>query len=105
MSTGWRVRGYVLEQMLGRGGSGEVWRARIAATGERVALKRLPVSDAEQLQRAHAEAAKLAVLEHPHLVRLHALVADTGSAGPAAVLVLDLADGGSLADLLAVRGR
>ncbi len=101
MASGWRVRGYVLEQQLGRGGSSEVWRARIAATGERVALKRLLVPGAGQLQRAHAEAAKLAVLDHPHLVRLHALVPD----GSAAVLVLDLADGGSLAELIAVRGR
>ena len=37
------------------------------------------------------------MLEHPHLVRLHALVPDGDAA---AVLVLDLADGGSLADLL-----
>ena len=101
MASGWRVRGYVLEQQLGRGGSSEVWRARIAATGEQVALKRLLVPGAEQLNRAHAEAAKLSVLDHPHLVRLHALVPD----GAAAVLVLDLADGGSLADLIAVRGR
>ncbi|HEV7204296.1 MAG TPA: protein kinase [Jatrophihabitans sp.] len=100
-STTWKLRGYAVERLLGRGGSGDVWQGRVAATGEAVALKRLPVRDPAQLRRAHAEAALLSVLDHPHLVRLHALVPDHG----VAVLVLDLADGGSLADLLAVRGR
>lgn len=100
-STAWKLRGYVVERLLGRGGSGEVWQARVAATGEPVALKRLAVSDPAQIRRAHAEAALLSVLDHPHLVRLHALVPDHG----VTVLVLDLADGGSLADLLAARGR
>ncbi|WP_375498354.1 serine/threonine-protein kinase [uncultured Jatrophihabitans sp.] len=101
MSGAWRLRGYVVEGLLGQGGSGEVWRARVAATGEKVALKRLPVRDEAQVRRAAAEAAKLTVLEHPHLVRLHALVPDSTDV----VLVLDLAEGGSLAELLDVRGR
>ena len=101
MGGGWRLHGYVVEGLLGQGGSGEVWRARVAATGEKVALKRLPVRDEVQVRRATGEAAKLTVLEHPHLVRLHALVPDE----TAVVLVLDLAEGGSLADLLTARGR
>ena len=101
MGGAWRLRGYVVEGLLGQGGSGEVWRARVAATGEKVALKRLPVRDDAQVRRATAEAAKLTVLEHPHLVRLHALVPDDTDV----VLVLDLAEGGSLAELLAARGR
>ncbi len=101
MGGAWRLRGYVVENLLGQGGSGEVWRARVAATGEKVALKRLPVRDEVQVRRAAAEAAKLSVLEHPHLVRLHALVPEDDEV----VLVLDLAEGGSLAQLLAARGR
>ncbi|WP_375483551.1 protein kinase [uncultured Jatrophihabitans sp.] len=101
MNGAWRLRGYVVEGLLGHGGAGEVWRARVAATGEKVALKRLAVRDDAQVRRATAEAAKLTVLDHPHLVRLHALVPDRTDV----VLVLDLAEGGSLADLLAVRGR
>ena len=57
--------------------------------------------DADQARRADAEAALLTALDHPHLVRLHAVVPADG----ASVLVLDLADGGSLAELLAARGR
>lgn len=96
-----KLRGYTVERLLGSGGSGEVWQARIGTTGSRVALKRVPISDAEQLRRAQAEAALLAALEHPNLVRLHSLI----TLDDAAVLVLDLADGGSLAQLLAARGR
>jgi serine/threonine protein kinase len=33
--------GYNVEQLVGFGGSGEVWRARDSSTGEVVALKRL----------------------------------------------------------------
>jgi len=55
----------------------------------------------EQLRHAHDEAALLAALEHPNIVRLHALL----PSDDAVVLVLDLADGGSLAGLLDARGR
>jgi eukaryotic-like serine/threonine-protein kinase len=101
MTATWRLRGYVVERRLGRGASGDVWRARVAASGEAVALKRIVVADAAQAARAETEAALLSALDHPHLVRLHALVPTDG----AAVLVLDLADGGSLADLIGARGR
>jgi hypothetical protein len=95
------LRGYVTEQRLGRGASAEVWQARVVASGARVALKRIALRDADHLGRAQSEAALLAALDHPNLIRVHALIPD----GDAAVLVLDLADGGSLADLLASRGR
>jgi hypothetical protein len=100
--AGLRVPGYVLEARLGSGGSSQVWRARVAATGEPVALKRIPIGDGpEQARAARAEAAMLATLDHPHLVRLH----DVVPVPDAVVLVLDLADGGSLAELVAARGR
>ncbi|MEO9139171.1 MAG: serine/threonine-protein kinase [Jatrophihabitans sp.] len=101
MAGSWKLRGYVVESLLGRGASSEVWRARVAASGDPVALKRLFLTSPAQCTRAHAEAALLTVLDHPNLVRLHDLV----PSDEAAVLVLDLADGGSLADLLATRGR
>src|SRR5882757_4880695 len=97
----WTVPGYVVEELLGYGGSGEVWRGHASATGTPVALKRLPVGDAAQVQAARAEAALVSTLDHPHLIRLHELVPVEAGV----VLVLDLAGGGSLADLLARRGR
>ena len=97
-----RVPGYILEARLGGGSSGQVWRARVVATGELVALKRVPIGGGpEQAHAARAEASMLATLDHPHLVKLH----DVVSVPDALVLVLDLAAGGSLADLVAARGR
>ncbi|MGY1748030.1 protein kinase domain-containing protein [Modestobacter sp. SYSU DS0511] len=97
------VPGYVLEELLGRGGSGQVWRARPRNGGEPVAVKVLLRGDPERQER---EARLLAELDHPHLVRLHRVVRREVRGGPAEVsLVLDLLAGGSLAALLARRGR
>ncbi|MEP6696027.1 MAG: serine/threonine-protein kinase [Pseudonocardiales bacterium] len=96
----WEVPGYVAEELLGFGASGEVWRARAAATGEVVALKRLRAGrDPTGHQRLRREAALLAAFQHPHVVRLHGVLSTPG--GP--VLVLDYADGGSLAGQVAAR--
>ncbi len=97
----WRLPGFMIGELLGSGNSSEVWAARIAATGEQVALKRVALTESDALRAARTEAALLTALDHPHLIRLHALIPTPD----AAVLVLDLADGGSLADLLARRGR
>ena len=97
----WRLPGFMIGELLGSGNSSEVWAARIAATGEQVALKRVALTEPDALRAARTEAALLTALDHPHLIRLHALIPTPD----AAVLVLDLADGGSLADLLARRGR
>ncbi|WP_091382941.1 serine/threonine-protein kinase [Geodermatophilus sp. DSM 45219] len=97
------VPGYRLEELLGRGGSGEVWRAVPRAGGEPVAVKLLVAGDAERQAR---EAALLGELDHPHLVRLHEVVHEPRRGGqPRVALVLDLLGGGSLAALLARRGR
>lgn len=101
MNAGFRLRGYAVERLLGSGASGDVWQARATSSGARVALKRIPVRTADQFARAEAEAALLSALDHPNLVRLHAVV----PVEDALVLVLDLAEGGSLADLLHARGR
>ena len=97
------VPGYTLEALLGRGGSGEVWRARPRSGGPAVAVKVLVDGDPERQAR---EAALLGELDHPHLVRVLDVVHQPRRGGPAGVaLVLQLLDGGSLAALLARRGR
>lgn len=95
---------YERVELLGRGGSGEVWSARDPATGELVALKRLrrgEAVDPQSVEALRAEAARLARLDHPHVVRLRGVEQEAGSL----VLVLDYAAGGSLAGLLSARGR
>jgi hypothetical protein len=97
------VPGYTLEALLGRGGSGEVWRAVPRGGGAAVAVKVLVTGDPERQAR---EAALLGELDHPHLVRLHEVVHQPTRGGtPRVALVLDLLEGGSLAALLARRGR
>jgi hypothetical protein len=97
------VPGYLLEELLGRGGTGEVWRAVPRRGGPAVAIKVLVEGEP---QRQAREAALLGGLDHPHLVRLVEVVHQPRRGGAARVaLVLDLLEGGSLAALLAVRGR
>jgi eukaryotic-like serine/threonine-protein kinase len=96
--------GYDIEELLGFGGSGEVWRAREVASGELVALKLLRAANSTEplaVQRLQREAALLATVSHEHIVALRSVVpTDDGL-----VLVLDYAEGGSLAAVLAARGR
>ena len=97
------VPGYLLQEPLGRGGSGEVWRAVPRGGGTAVAVKVLVAGDPERQAR---EAVLLGELDHPHLVRLHEVVHQPRRGGASRVaLVLDLLPGGSLAALLARRGR
>lgn len=96
------VPGYDVVELLGFGSGGEVWLARERATGSPVALKRLHAdADLVARDRLRREAAVLAGIDHPHVLRLRSVV----GAGESLVLVLDLATGGSLARLLATRGR
>ncbi|SOD74411.1 serine/threonine protein kinase [Jatrophihabitans sp. GAS493] len=95
----WRLDGYAISERLGVGGSAEVWRARAVHDGRPVALKRLRLGDPAQVRAARTEAALLTTLDHPHLIRLHRLAYTEDHV----VLVLELAVGGSLRDLLSRR--
>jgi len=97
------VPGYTLLEPLGRGGTGEVWRAVPRRGGPPVAVKVLVEGEPHRQAR---EAALLGELDHPHLVRLVEVVHQPRRGGaPRVALVLDLLEGGSLAALLAERGR
>lgn len=100
MTVTWELPGYRIDELLGVGSTGEVWRAAAVLTGEPVALKR--VRRVPGMARAAVdEAAILTALDHPHLLRLRA----THHIDDDLVLVLDLAAGGALSTLLARRGR
>jgi eukaryotic-like serine/threonine-protein kinase len=97
------VPGYTVQELLGRGGTGEVWRAVPRRGGPPVAVKVLVEGEP---QRQAREAALLGALDHPHLVRLVEVVHQPRRGGVTRVaLVLDLLEGGSLGALLAARGR
>jgi len=95
------VPGYRVGRPLGAGSSGEVWSAVEEATGQRVALKRIATPTEAARVAAEREAALLTGLVHPHLVRMLAFISVAG----AAVLVLELAEAGSLAGLLRRRSQ
>ncbi|HET7530307.1 MAG TPA: protein kinase, partial [Mycobacteriales bacterium] len=85
------------------GATGEVWRGRDETTHEPVALKRLwePASDGLVLQ-VRTDAAVASEVAGPHAVRLLEVALLPGGE---VVLVMEDAAGGSLASLLARRGR
>ena len=105
------VAGYDVGRLLGRGGSADVWLATEQRTGRVFALKcfrstggtirgSLTIS-AEDVRR---EVRILSVLEHQHLIRAHDAVRVAGP-GSGTALTMDYAAGGSLAQLVAARGR
>ncbi|GMV82812.1 MAG: hypothetical protein AMXMBFR7_39960 [Planctomycetota bacterium] len=94
---------YVLEEFLGEGGMGAVYRARREDSDERVALKLFPLrrlSDPVSRERVRQEALVGLSLKHPHLVQT--LV--TGEADGWLYLALALAEGGDLEERLEQRG-
>jgi eukaryotic-like serine/threonine-protein kinase len=79
LAPGTRVDRYVLSEPLGEGGQGAVWKARDPLDPDHpCALKLVPVAAARpsDVERARREARALARLEHPSLVRCHALFED-----------------------------
>jgi serine/threonine protein kinase len=98
---------YRLEEKLGRGGMGVVWRATDQLLGRSVAVKELPydetLSAAEarrQRDRTLREARAVAQLSHPHIIVVHDVVEDDERP----YIVMELIEGGSLADRLGQRG-
>jgi Tol biopolymer transport system component len=86
--------------MLGRGGMGEVYRARDTKLGRQVALKILPrefAVDADRLARFEREARMLAALNHPNIGAIYAVEQVDNSP----VLILELVPGETLAERLA----
>jgi hypothetical protein len=95
------LAGYDVGELIGFGGTGEVWLAHEVDTGEPVALKRLRARGPAATERLRREAGLLATLAGPHVVGVRRFVVDREEA----VMVMDHAAGGNLATLLAARGR
>jgi branched-chain amino acid transport system substrate-binding protein len=94
-----RTGDWVLDELLARGGQGEVWRAHHVRRRQAVAVKVLRRATATGRARAQREIALLQDLHHPHIVE----ILDHGEADDSMFYVMALADGGSLRDLLRSR--
>lgn len=97
---------YQLRERLGRGSAAEVFRAVDLEGGPEVAVKIAAADSRKQHQRIRTEAAVLARLNHPSIVRLVAqgVVAGSGSHSGRPYLVEELALGASLAETIRVAG-
>jgi len=93
---------YRLLEELGEGGAARVYKAVDTRTGEDCAVKvlRQDVPGDDGPARFAREAQVLAQLDHPHLVRVHAV----GQDGDRHYLVMELLEGGSLQDRLEAEG-
>ncbi len=83
---------------------GEVYRARDTRLGRDVAVKSLPAAatgDADRLARFEREAQVLAALNHPNIGAIYGVEETPGQTTSARFLVLELVDGGTLADRIA----
>ncbi|MFD9822465.1 serine/threonine-protein kinase [Streptomyces violascens] len=97
---------YRLGGRLGRGGMGTVWRAQDELLGRQVAVKELHPEGGAPATAALREARAVAQIKHPHVIVVHDVVEEAGpeGAGGRSYIVMELVDGGSLADRLASAG-
>ena len=91
LKPGTRLGSYEIVSLLGRGGMGEVYRARDERLDREIAIKVLPeelATDPDRVRRFQQEARAIAALNHPHICQIHDL-------GPG-YLVLEYIDGAPL---------
>jgi serine/threonine protein kinase len=99
LKPGEQIGPYEIVAPLGRGGMGEVYRARDARLRREVALKLLSdaqADDQESLERFHRETHVVAALNHPNIVAIH----DSGTHRGVPYAVTELLEGENLAERL-----
>ena len=99
LESGTKLGHYKIDDEIGKGGMGEVYRARDMKLGREVAIKVLPAEfsqDEDRLARLEREARMLAALNHPNIAAIHGLE----EADDTRFLVLELVEGDTLADRL-----
>jgi serine/threonine-protein kinase len=102
LTIGTQLGSHEITALLGKGGMGEVYRARDLKLKREVAIKILPEEfsrDADRVSRFQREAEVLASLNHPNIAGIHDLEETNGTR----YLVLELVEGETLADRI-VRG-
>jgi serine/threonine protein kinase/Tol biopolymer transport system component len=100
LTIGTQLGSHEIIELLGKGGMGEVYRARDLKLKREVAIKILPEEfsrDADRVSRFQREAEVLASLNHPNIAAIHHLEETNGTR----YLVLELVEGETLADRIA----
>jgi serine/threonine protein kinase len=103
LGKGTRLGDYEIQNLLGAGGMGEVYRARDVRLRREVAIKVLPAafaSDADRLRRFEQEATAAAALNHPNILAVYQM----GTYEGAPYLVSELLEGETLREPIR-RGR
>src|SRR6204780_1122517 len=104
MAQEWNVPGYTRVKALGSGGFGDVVMARHDASGTPVAIKFLRqelLSDARFAEMFRGEAAVLASMDDPNVVRLY----EYAESPSGAAIVMELVEGVSLREILSRQGQ
>src|SRR5262245_32917841 len=100
LTAGTTLGALEIHSLLGRGGMGEVYRARDTKLDRDVAIKVLPeefATNAERLARFEREARLLASLNHPNIAAIYGLE----ESGGVRFLILELVEGETLAERVA----
>jgi len=93
LPTGHKLAHYEIVEPIGKGGMGEVYRARDTKLERDVAIKVLPdelAADAERVARFEREAKLLASLNHPNIASIYGFESNA--------LILELVEGPTLAE-------
>ncbi len=100
LQPGRKLAHYEIVEPIGKGGMGEVYRARDSKLGRDVAIKVLPdelAQDKERLERFQREAQVLASLNHPNIASIYGVEESEGTH----CLVLELVGGVTLSERIA----
>src|SRR5215471_10519955 len=100
LTIGSQLGSHEITALLGKGGMGEVYRARDLKLKREVAIKILSEEfsrDADRVSRFQREAEVLASLNHPNIAAIHDLEETDGTR----YLVLELVEGETLAERIA----
>src|SRR5437588_988053 len=101
--AGQYVGGYLLEEEIGRGSMGVIYRGKQIALGREVAIKVLPqklAKDPSYVARFIREAQIIAGLNHPNIVHIY----DAGQLHTLLYFVMEFVQGPTLASLISIDG-
>src|SRR5262249_18274527 len=103
ITIGQQLGSYEITALLGKGGMGEVYRARDLKLKREVAIKVLPESvacDPDSLARFQREAQSIAALNHPNLVTIRSVEEAEG----VVFFPMELVEGKPLGDVIGKAG-